>query len=400
MPQNGVTVDIPGSADARDRARGDLATRLEESARRARSYFESARAPATLQAYKSDLTDFETWAEVDAGGRSTLPASPETVAMYIGDLAGRGLKASTINRRLTAISVMHQSSQLESPTDDQRVKDVLKGIRREHGSYQKGAAPLLTSTLRRMILAMPEKTEQEKAVAARDATLLLVGYAGAFRRSELASLRLEDIEFTEDGAVILLRRSKTDQEGRGLRKALPYGSCTFPSSNRTEKADAPTSAGRNTPMGSIHEVETEREEFIFDLDEIARQGARRMLAEALEAEVEAYIEAAKDGRDEEGRALVVRNGHANEREILLGAGSVAVKAPRVNDKRVDDNGERRSFKSVVLPPYMRKSPKVSEVLPLLYLHGLSSGDFIPALEGFFGSGAGLSAKSVQRLTEA
>lgn len=146
--QNGMIVDISASADTRVDARGggrsDLATRLEESARRARSYFESARAPATLQAYKSDLTDFETWAEVDAGGRSTLPASPETVAMYIGDLAGRGLKASTINRRLTAISIMHRSAREESPTDDQRVKDVLKGIRREHGSYQEGAAPLLT----------------------------------------------------------------------------------------------------------------------------------------------------------------------------------------------------------------------------------------------------------------
>jgi len=153
-------------------------------------------------------------------------------------------------------------------------------------------------------------------------------------------------------------------------------------------------------MGSIHQTDTDREEFILDLDEIARQGARRMLAEALEAEVEAYVEAAKEERDERGHALVVRNGHANEREILLGAGSVAMRAPRVNDKRVDAEGERRRFKSVILPPYMRKSPKVCEVLPLLYLHGLSSGDFIPALEGFFGSGAGLSAKSVQRLTEA
>lgn len=76
-----------------------------------------------------------------------------------------------------------------------------------------------------------------------------------------------------------------------------------------------------------------------------------------------------------------------------------MKAPRVNDKRVDERGERERFSSVILPPYMRKSPKVCEVLPLLYLHGLSTGDFVPALEAFFGSGAGLSAKSVQRLTE-
>jgi transposase-like protein len=138
---------------------------------------------------------------------------------------------------------------------------------------------------------------------------------------------------------------------------------------------------------------------LLDLDEIARQGARRMLAEALEAEVDAYIETARGERDENGHALVVRNGHANEREVLLGAGSVAVKAPRVDDKRVDEGGERKRFKSVILPPYMRKSPKVTEVLPLLYLHGLSSGDFVPALEEFFGTGAGLSASTITRLTE-
>jgi putative transposase len=124
-----------------------------------------------------------------------------------------------------------------------------------------------------------------------------------------------------------------------------------------------------------------------------------MLAEALEAEVQAYIEAAAGERDDGEHALVVRNGYAREREVLLGAGAVEVKAPRVNDKRVEENGERRRFKSVIVPPYMRRSPKVGEVLPLLYLHGLSSGDFVPALEEFFGTEAGFSASTVTRLTE-
>ena len=152
-------------------------------------------------------------------------------------------------------------------------------------------------------------------------------------------------------------------------------------------------------MERIHQVEGDRERLLLDLDEIARQGARRMLAEALEAEVSEYIEAARGQRDERGHALVVRNGHANGREVLLGAGSVAVQAPRVNDRRVDEDGNRKRFNSVILPPYMRRSPKVSEVLPLLYLHGLSSGDFVPALEEFFGSEAGLSASTITRLTE-
>jgi putative transposase len=152
-------------------------------------------------------------------------------------------------------------------------------------------------------------------------------------------------------------------------------------------------------MQRIHQVGGEHEGLLLDLDEIARAGARRMLAEALEAEVADYIEAAREQRDEQGRALVVRNGYAREREVLLGAGSVALKAPRINDKRVDENGQRRRFKSVILPPYMRRSQKVTEVLPVLYLHGLSSGDFVPALEEFFGTEAGLSSATIIRLTE-
>jgi putative transposase len=157
--------------------------------------------------------------------------------------------------------------------------------------------------------------------------------------------------------------------------------------------------GKETPMDRIHQLEGDREELLLDLDEIARAGARKMLAQALEAEVQDYLQAAKGERDGHGHALVVRNGYATEREVLCGAGAVEVRAPRVNDRRVDDDGQRRRFKSVILPPYMRRSPKVTEVLPLLYLHGLSSGDFVPALEEFFGSQAGLSAATITRLTE-
>ncbi|HSK99963.1 MAG TPA: IS256 family transposase [Rubrobacteraceae bacterium] len=152
-------------------------------------------------------------------------------------------------------------------------------------------------------------------------------------------------------------------------------------------------------MQRVHHDEVGREHLMVDLDEIARAGARKMLAQALEAEVQTYLDAANDQRDERGHALVVRNGYARERKILCGAGAVEVKAPRVNDRRVDEEGNRRRFKSLILPPYMRRSPKVTEVLPLLYLHGLSSGDFVPALEKFFGSEAGLSCATITRLTE-
>jgi transposase-like protein len=135
------------------------------------------------------------------------------------------------------------------------------------------------------------------------------------------------------------------------------------------------------------------------IDEIVREGARRMLAAALEAEVNAYIAELADQRDEHGRRLVVRNGYHQPRKVTTAAGAVEVKAPRVNDKRVDEaTGERKRFSSAILPPWCRKSPKISEVLPLLYLHGLSSGDFVPALEQFLGSSAGLSPATVTRLT--
>jgi putative transposase len=135
-----------------------------------------------------------------------------------------------------------------------------------------------------------------------------------------------------------------------------------------------------------------------DLDELAREGARRMLAAALEAEVDDYLAAHAAERDEAGRRLVVRNGHAREREVTTAAGAIPVRAPRVDDRRTDPaTGGRARFRSVILPPWCRKSPKVAEVLPLLYLRGLSTGDFVPALEAFFGSSAGLSAAAVGRL---
>jgi transposase-like protein len=136
------------------------------------------------------------------------------------------------------------------------------------------------------------------------------------------------------------------------------------------------------------------------IDEIVREGARRMLAEALQAEVDAYIAAHAAERDENGRRLVVRNGYHQPREVLTSAGAVEVTVPRVNDKRTDpDTGERKRFSSAILPPWARKTPKITEVLPLLYLHGLSSGDFVPALGQFLGSSAGLSAAVITRLTE-
>ena len=151
---------------------------------------------------------------------------------------------------------------------------------------------------------------------------------------------------------------------------------------------------RRLPVG-------EDDEMRVTLDDLAREGAFRMIAAALEAEVDQYVASFVDERDEDGKRLVVRNGKAKERKLTVGSGTLPIRAPRINDKRVDEEtGERKRFSSRILPAYARRSPKVTEVLPILYLHGLSTGDFGPALRDLLGEDAsGLSPSSIQRLTE-
>jgi transposase-like protein len=177
----------------------------------------------------------------------------------------------------------------------------------------------------------------------------------------------------------------------------------------SSKIGAPTPVGKVRPVLSVvpeefnsHDDHTSGGDApaASVIDQIVRDGARRMLAEALQAEVEAYITQFAGKRDENGRRLVVRNGSHQPREILTSAGAVEVTAPRVNDRRVDpDTGQRARFTSAILPPWCRKTPKINEVLPLLYLHGLSTSDFGPALGQFLGSTAGLSAPVITKLTE-
>src|SRR5450759_2822235 len=114
------------------------------------------------------------------------------------------------------------------------------------------------------------------------------------------------------------------------------------------------------------------EEITLALDELAREGARRMIAVALKAEADEYVERFSDELDGDGRREVVRNGRARERRVTVGSGTIPVRAPRVNDKRVDEAGERQKFSSRILPAYARRSPKVGEVIPILYLRGLSA----------------------------
>jgi len=160
---------------------------------------------------------------------------------------------------------------------------------------------------------------------------------------------------------------------------------------RTGAAERPSEEG--TPVLRIVVEDQDRPGLELDLDTLVREGARRMLVTALNAEVDAYVAAHAEERDDQGHALVVRNGVAQPRKVTTAAGELEIQAPRVNDRR-----EGSRFTSKILPPWARRSPKVTEVLPVLYLRGISTRDFVPALAEFFGSEAGLSASTVQRLT--
>jgi hypothetical protein len=154
-------------------------------------------------------------------------------------------------------------------------------------------------------------------------------------------------------------------------------------------------------MGDVRRIDGDRaEQAAVTLDDLAREGARRMIAAALEVEVEEYVGSLVEEVGEDGKRLVVRNGRARQRRLTVGSGTVGIQAPRVNDRRVDEEGERKKFASKILPAYARRSPKVTDVLPILYLRGLSTGDFAPALRDLLGEDAsGLSATSISRLTK-
>jgi site-specific recombinase XerD len=205
--------------DARPLAPVDRAgalVQLAAVADQARDYVAAAKAPNTLRGYRADWRDSAAWCERHA--LAALPAAPETVALYLSAPAGQR-KAATLQRRLSAISQAHQAAGLEPPTKSAAVRTVWAGIRRTHGTAQTGKAPVVVDELRRMVDALPVST-----LGVRDRALLLLGFAGAFRRSELVGLDVADVRVTGDGLVVTIRRSKTDQEGAGREIGIPYGS--------------------------------------------------------------------------------------------------------------------------------------------------------------------------------
>ena len=189
-------------------------TRLGDQAH---DYARQSKAHSTLRAYRSDWTHFTRWC--DARGRAALPASAETVALYVTDLAATH-RPATLTRRLAAISVAHKAAGCETPTASAPVRAVLQGIRRVKGTAPTQKVAAVTADIRAMI----GKLRLDTLGGLRDRALLLTGFAGGMRRGELAGLDVGDVEFVHEGATVTIRRSKSDQEGVGARVGLPYGS--------------------------------------------------------------------------------------------------------------------------------------------------------------------------------
>ena len=179
-------------------------------------YAASEKADSTRRAYRADWKDFSAWCT--AMRYSVIPAEPATVAAYFARLADTGTSASTISRRAAAIAYAHKLKGHEPPTSSEMVRVVLRGIRRRIGTAVTQKAPATASALAAMLAAVPSSI-----AGLRDRALLLIGFAAALRRSELVDLKVNDIEITEEGAIVHLARSKTDQEGAGADIAIPRG---------------------------------------------------------------------------------------------------------------------------------------------------------------------------------
>lgn len=197
-----------------DIAAGELAAVID----RAHQYITNAKAPATRRAYRADWADFVGWCE--RNGVVALPTTPQVIALYLAAQAGKGKKTSTLRRRIAAIAQAHRAAGKEPVSlRVEPLHSTWQGILRVHGTAQQGKSPVWTEHLRRMVAELPHNM-----LGVRDRALLLLGFAGGMRRSELVGLNVEDLAFEQEGLILSIRRSKTDQTGEGRLVGIPYGS--------------------------------------------------------------------------------------------------------------------------------------------------------------------------------
>jgi len=215
---------------------------------RLQDYVRAATSDSTRRAYRNDLTHFKDW-----GG--TIPCSPQLLCDYLVTYAHQ-LAVSTLQRRLAAISRAHNTLGFSNPVQTEMVRVTMRGIRRKHGTAQRQARPLVKEDILLMLTAMDNGLK-----AQRDAALLLIGFCGAFRRSELVGLNVEDLEYVREGLIIHLRHSKTDQAGEGRKLAIPYGRghiCPVKSLQGWLEASTITSGPIFRPMTKGNQVQAQR----------------------------------------------------------------------------------------------------------------------------------------------
>jgi integrase len=207
------------------------AVELVATAERVKRHVENDKSDNTRLAYKIHFEDFKRYCT--AREFDSLPAVPGVVAMYLADQNELGKSISTLKARLAAISVEHKANGIElsrNPARDELVRRTLRGIQRERGSAQRKKKPLLSDDIKKMIDSL-----DDGLMGLRDRAIILLGFSGAFRRSELAALEVGDVEFVKAGVLVTVRRSKTDQTGQGHKRGIPYGSNLPTCSVRTLK---------------------------------------------------------------------------------------------------------------------------------------------------------------------
>ena len=180
---------------------------------------QSSKANNTVRAYRSDFKDFGLFCAKN--GFKSLPSEPKVVSLYLTYLSTKDAKMSTLKRRLVSIGVIHRLKGHYLDTKHPSIIENIMGIKRRKGSIQKGKKPLLISNLKHLINVIDEQNKQV-IKKLRDRSIILIGFAGGFRRNEIVSLDYDDLDFVEEGLKIQIRRSKTDQFGEGFVKALPY----------------------------------------------------------------------------------------------------------------------------------------------------------------------------------
>ena len=238
----------------------------DHAGERARAYVRASRAENTRRAYAADWRNFTAWAA--SAGLTSLPAAPETVGLYLAAEATR-LRPGTLSRHLVAITAAHRAAGHALDTRAPAIRETLTGIKRTHGTTQNGKAPAVVADLKAMIQVQPDTL-----AGLRNRALLLLGFAGTLRRSELVSLDVADLAFTSDGLVVTVPHSKTDQEGQGRQIGVPFGRCFKTCPVRT--LDAWLNASGITP-GAIFSEITRRDRLAAAyLDRSGRQHGLRL----------------------------------------------------------------------------------------------------------------------------